>query len=138
MPKRRSADAPPKVKIERDQSKIAKKWWEKKQKVVVDLAPDKDKLLLETTQLSSDRDNLKQQINDLNNQISELQRQRCRLASEVDSLNMFNDSLVSDNTALMEDLMERDKGENNIDHVLSAVEPYGGFTKICESRNTAL
>ncbi len=47
------------------------------------MASDKDKLLLETTQLSSDRDNLKQQINDLNHQISELQHQQCRLASEV-------------------------------------------------------
>jgi hypothetical protein len=51
---------------------------------------------------------------------------------------MFNDSLVSDNNALMEDLREMDKGESNIDQVLSAMEPYGGFTKICESRNTAL
>jgi hypothetical protein len=59
MPKRRSPDAPPIVKIERDQSKIAKQWWTKKRK---DQKAEKQLLENEIAALQAEKDRLVQEI----------------------------------------------------------------------------
>lgn len=73
---------------------------------------------------------LKEEIVNIRQQLDELKQQQEKLISKIDALNAFNDSLVEDNSAIQESLLDAECMDcSNV--ISNAVDPIWWVYKDC-------